>query len=335
MLPIIINTWAFTGATNDAWDALNNASSKTPALDAVVQGCRSCEQSQCDFTVGFGGSPDEEAETTLDAMIMDGETMNVGAVGALRHCKQAILAARRVLENTEHSLLVGLQATQFAVEMAVPLDNLTTEKSHSMWKDWQATECQPNFRSNVTPDPEKSCGPYRPRQLKGAPPQPRAPGPSWVSRKSHDTISVVAIDEDGRIAAGSSSNGANHKVPRRVGDASVAGGGAYAESGVGGCASTGDGDLHLRFLPCYQVVESMRQGSKPLRAAEDAIKRILRFHPSYVGAIVAVGRGGKHAGAAAGWDFEYAVRSPASDSVEVVKVAPIGRKNSAASFFFA
>jgi hypothetical protein len=65
------------------------------------------------------------------------ETMNVGAVGALRHCKQAILAARRVLENTEHSLLVGLQATQFAVEMAVPLDNLTTEKSHSMWKDWQ------------------------------------------------------------------------------------------------------------------------------------------------------------------------------------------------------
>lgn len=64
----------------------------------------------------------------------------------------------------------------------------------------------------MTPDPEKSCGPYRPRQLKGAPPQPRAPGPSWVSRKSHDTISVVAIDEDGRIAAGSSSNGANHKV---------------------------------------------------------------------------------------------------------------------------
>lgn len=60
----------------------------------------------------------------------------MGAVGALRHCKQAILAARRVLENTEHSLLVGLQATQFAVEMAVPLDNLTTEKSHSMWKDW-------------------------------------------------------------------------------------------------------------------------------------------------------------------------------------------------------
>lgn len=62
--------------------------------------------------------------------------MNVGAVGALRHCKEAVLAARRVLENTKHSLLVGLQATQFAIEMAVPLDNLTTEKSHSIWEKW-------------------------------------------------------------------------------------------------------------------------------------------------------------------------------------------------------
>ena len=62
--------------------------------------------------------------------------MNVGAVGSLRHCKQAILTARRVMENTQHSLLVGLQATQFAIEMGVSLDNLTTEKSHSMWKKW-------------------------------------------------------------------------------------------------------------------------------------------------------------------------------------------------------
>ncbi len=62
--------------------------------------------------------------------------MNVGAVGALRHCKEAITAARQVMERTKHSLLVGLQATQFAIEMAVPLDNLTTEKSHSIWQEW-------------------------------------------------------------------------------------------------------------------------------------------------------------------------------------------------------
>lgn len=66
------------------------------------------------------------------------ETMNVGAVGALRHCKEAIRTARRVLENTQHSLLVGLQASQFALEMAVPLDNLTTDRSHSVWHKWYA-----------------------------------------------------------------------------------------------------------------------------------------------------------------------------------------------------
>ena len=66
------------------------------------------------------------------------DTMNVGAVGSLRHCKEAVVTARRVLEHTTHSLLVGLQASQFAMEMNVPLDNLTTEKSHAIWKRWQA-----------------------------------------------------------------------------------------------------------------------------------------------------------------------------------------------------
>jgi len=75
----------------------------------------------------------------------------------------------------------------------------------------------------------------------------------------------------------------------------------------------------------------MRQGSKPLRAAEDAVKRVLKYYPSYVGAVVAVASNGKHAGAAAGWDFEYAVRSPISDSVEIVKVTPISKPSPSAT----
>ena len=75
------------------------------------------QEEQCDFTVGFGGSPDEKGETTLDALMMDGATMKVGAVGALRGVKNAIGVARAVLERTRHSLLVGDQATDFAVQM--------------------------------------------------------------------------------------------------------------------------------------------------------------------------------------------------------------------------
>lgn len=62
--------------------------------------------------------------------------MNVGAVGSLRHCKEAVKTARRVLDNTKHSLLVGLQASQFAVEMRLPLDNLTTDKSYEIGRSW-------------------------------------------------------------------------------------------------------------------------------------------------------------------------------------------------------
>lgn len=103
------------------------------------------EEEQCDRTVGFGGSPDENGETTLDAMIMDGKTFNVGAVACLRRIKPAISVARKVLEHTSHSILAGELATQFAVEMGFKEESLTTPESKKMWLDWRNQNCQPNF----------------------------------------------------------------------------------------------------------------------------------------------------------------------------------------------
>ena len=68
-LPTVITTWQFTNATIKAWDILKNNGT---AMDAIEQGCSVCEDEQCDRTVGYGGSPDENGETTLDAMVMDG-----------------------------------------------------------------------------------------------------------------------------------------------------------------------------------------------------------------------------------------------------------------------
>ena len=68
-LPVVITTWGFHNATVKAWDILKNGGS---AFDAIEEGCTVCEEEQCDRTVGYGGSPDENGETTLDAMIMDG-----------------------------------------------------------------------------------------------------------------------------------------------------------------------------------------------------------------------------------------------------------------------
>eukprot|EP00243_Klebsormidium_subtile_P001628 TRINITY_DN12949_c0_g1_i1.p1 TRINITY_DN12949_c0_g1~~TRINITY_DN12949_c0_g1_i1.p1 ORF type:complete len:146 (+),score=40.37 TRINITY_DN12949_c0_g1_i1:117-554(+) len=133
---------------------------------------------------------------------------------------------------------------------------------------------------------------------------------------------MVAIDQYGNVAAATSTNGATNKIPGRVGDGPIAGASAYADSDVGGCGATGDGDVMMRFLPCYQVVESMRRGMNPKDAVEDAIARIRRFYPTFLGALVAVNLNGEHAAATNGWSFEYAVRTPGTDEVEVYKVEP-------------
>lgn len=117
--------------------------------------------------------------------------------------------------------------------------------------------CQPNFRRRVRPDPATSCGPYKPDTLQpsllqpggralsgsrggGSTGAPEGQTGGWPSESgSHDTIAMVAVTAGGSVAAGASSNGAIHKVPGRVGDAAVPGGGAYADSAVGGCGSTG------------------------------------------------------------------------------------------------
>eukprot|EP00756_Hemistasia_phaeocysticola_P011027 Hpha_TRINITY_DN15078_c1_g1::TRINITY_DN15078_c1_g1_i2::g.123621::m.123621/K01444/AGA, aspG; N4-(beta-N-acetylglucosaminyl)-L-asparaginase len=111
--PAVINTWGFTSAAQRAWDVLRKGGDP---LDAVVEGCAVCEEERCDGTVGWGGSPDTNGETTLDAMVMDGTTINIGAVVALRRVKNAVGVARLVLEHTSHSMLAGDQATEFAVK---------------------------------------------------------------------------------------------------------------------------------------------------------------------------------------------------------------------------
>ncbi|KAI3351471.1 hypothetical protein L3Q82_020319, partial [Scortum barcoo] len=230
-----------------AWSALQSGGS---VLDAVEKGCGRCEVEQCDGSVGYGGSPDESGETTLDAMIMNGDTMEVGAVADLRRIKNAIGVARAVMEHTEHTLLVGES------------------------------------------DPSKSCGPYKPRatlkQYKRA---------QHADTRSHDTIGMIVLDQDGHIAAGTSTNGLTHKVPGRVGDSPIIGAGAYADSTAGGAAATGDGDVMMRFLPSYLAVELMRAGADPSAACKTAISRIKRHYSEFFGAVICANTTG-HYGAA-------------------------------------
>ncbi|XP_052150802.1 probable isoaspartyl peptidase/L-asparaginase 3 isoform X1 [Oryza glaberrima] len=348
IFPVVVSTWPFREAVRTAWEVVSaSGGAGCSAVDAVVAGCSACEVLRCDGTVGPGGSPDENGETTLDALIMDGTTMEIGAVAAMRYVKDGIRAAKLVMDHTEHTLLVGEKATSFAISMGLagPAD-LSSPESIGKWTIWRQNHCQPNFWKNVVP--AGSCGPYNaidvpsgeskasakrvlertqgdicqglfePNNLL----EPMNSRLKIVNRHNHDTISMAVIDKMGRIAAGTSTNGATFKIPGRVGDGPIPGSSAYADDEVGACGATGDGDIMMRFLPCYQVVESMRRGMEPRDAAMDAILRIARKYPDFVGAVFAINKKGVHAGACHGWTFQYSVRNSSMQDVEVITVSP-------------
>lgn len=268
----------------------------------------------------------EPAQTTLDAMIMDGTTMKSGAVAALRRIRDAISVARAVLDHTTHTLIAGDFATDFAVANGVTMQNLTTEASAASCEQWRAANCQPNYRINVSPDPATSCGPYEPVALNSS-------EAGLVGRgrpEGHDTISMIALHASGTMAAGTSTNGASRKVPGRVGDGPITGSGSYVDGDVGGCGATGDGDVMMRFLPCYQAVENLRLGMSPKQAAEDAVRRMLRKYPDVQSGIVVVNNKGDHGGAGSGWTFTYAYRGGTMNETVVVSVPPLTDTDAAA-----
>lgn len=292
----VLSTWDYPEAVSEGWSQLVQGNT---ALDAIEKGINVCELTRCRGSVGYGNHPDESGETTLDALIMDGPTHDAGGVGCLRRVKKAISVARKVLENTKHTLLVGELATQFAEKMGFTIESLSTNESQRAFESWRNQSCQPNFWQNVSPDPTRNCGPYRPlANVSGS--------RIRKDRGNHDTIGMVAMDPQRKVASGTSTNGLTHKIPGRVGDSPIPGSGAYADQEVGVAAATGDGDIMMRFLPSYQAVESMRNGKSPQEAASDAIARITSKYPSFEGAVIVANLRGEFGIACHGWDnFPY------------------------------
>jgi N4-(beta-N-acetylglucosaminyl)-L-asparaginase len=319
------------------------------AVDAVVAGATAAERDPAAESVGRGAHPDAAGEVTLDAMVMNGDTARVGAVGALRGVANAAQAALLVLRHSAHSMLVGSQASDFAVAFGgFPLEPLQSNASDAAFAAWTTGGCQartkllggrllraahaaprapqPNYWLDTAPPAASGCGPFRPqdaaRSLRGGSEASRV-AVAKITPAMHDTVSLAALDAGGSMASATSTNGLAFKLPGRVGDGAIAGGGSYSRSGVGACGATGDGDVMAPFLPCYQVVESMRLGMSPQQAAEDAILRIAALAPHFTGALFALRADGKHAGAAYNWVFQYTVRAQGDDKARVFTVQPL------------
>lgn len=271
-LPVVIATWDNRKATAAAWEVLSKGGY---ALDAVETGVHVPEADPNDTSVGYGGFPDRDGNVTLDACIMD-ERGRAGSVTFLQHIKHPISVARRVMEKTPHVMLSGEGALRFALSEGFQKENLLTDKARAAWEEW----------------------------LKKAEYKP------VINWERHDTIGMVALDSQRRIAGACSTSGMAFKMHGRIGDSPILGAGMYVDNEVGGAACTGLGELLLRTLGCFLVVEEMRRGASPQKAAERAIRRIAQKCPeareNQVGFVV-LDRKGRHGAFALQKNFNYAI----------------------------
>jgi len=276
-LPAVISTWEFGKAANsEAWKALEGGAT---AIDAVEKGVNQAELDPTNTSVGFGGLPDEDGEVTNDAILFWGPTHAVGAVGGMKRIKRPISVARKVMEKTKHTLLVGDDATRFAVKMGFKEEDLLTDKARAIWEAWKKNPDRKDF---------------------------------W----NHDTIGMVAIDRNGDLCAGTSTSGLAFKIKGRVGDVAIPGAGAYVDNDVGGVAATGNGDVMMRFGLALMAVEFMRAGRSPAEACVRSLQRIEAKGYKVMACLVALDKKGEFGAARIGaFPFPYAIRNAELDEV--------------------
>ncbi|CAL8079673.1 unnamed protein product [Calicophoron daubneyi] len=328
--PVVVNTWPFSNATDAAWEVLitkalvDGVHLSGTAVSAVVAGCSVAEEDRNIKSVGYGTCPDEEGHTTLDALVMDGRTMEAGAVGAMPDIHEATQVAREVMLSTRHTLLVGPHATEFAKSRGFAVRSLDTPESHELWQKWRDNKCQPNFRKSGAwiPDPSTCCGPYRPNfEMNSTSYSSQSCPKTTVQEDNHDTIGMIALDAYGSMAVGVSTSGLRHKIPGRVGDTPVPGAGGYVDNEVGGAVGTGDGDVLMRFLLSFQAVQLMRSGLGPTAACEKSLQTV-RQAGTWRGGLVALTKTGEYGAACHGFEkFEICVRSDSTGNA--TKIIPI------------
>lgn len=235
----VVSTWDFGAATNKA--AFAQLSRGGSLLDAVEQGARVPEADPGNHSVGLGGYPDRDGHVTLDAIIMD-DLGHVGAVAALEDVVHAVSVARKVMEETPHTLLVGEGAAQFALGHGFSREKLLTAESEAAWREW----------------------------LKQSHYDPRA-------ARNHDTLGILARNSAGQLAGACTTSGMAFKLRGRVGDSAQCGAGLFVESGVGAATSTGVGEEVTRIAGSARVVASMRTGMGPQEACQEAIRHLVRL----------------------------------------------------------
>jgi N4-(beta-N-acetylglucosaminyl)-L-asparaginase len=260
--PMIITSHANeTGqkAMETGWEILKNGGN---AVDAVEKAANIIELDPEDTSVGYGGLPNERGVVQLDASFMDGKTYSAGAVACLENIKTPASVAKLVMQHTDHVLLVGAGALEFAKAWGFPEENLLTEKARKIWLRW---------KEEMSPTDDWGAPEHLQNIMKKETYWRDFPG----IEHHYGTTNVLAIDANGDIAGCTTTSGLSFKLNGRVGDSPIIGAGLYVDNEVGAAGATGRGEDVIKSCASYYMVLKMKEGRSPQQACEDGLKMIV------------------------------------------------------------
>ena len=233
-------------------------------LDAVIAGVNIVELDPLDDSVGYGGLPNADGVVQLDSSCMHGPKKRAGAVAALEGVRTPSLVAKAVLENTDHHLLVGKGAQDFARNMGFKIeDDLNTPHSRELWLEWKRRTDPSHYL-----DPKTRAEVWRREGMKMV-------DEGLIDREHYyGTINCDGVNSKGEICGVTTTSGLAWKIPGRIGDSPILGAGLYVDGAVGAAGSTGRGEANLYNLCSFLIVEEMRRGKHPKDAGMEALRRI-------------------------------------------------------------
>jgi beta-aspartyl-peptidase (threonine type) len=244
-------------ALQAGWSILSTGGHALEAIEASI----TILEDDPTFDAGYGSHLNQDGQVECDAIVMDAATLKAGSVAGLRHIKNPIRLARRVLESCPHMMLIAEGAERFAAQQHIPLcapEDLISPAEREAWQ-----HCSEDAHAAA-------------------------------NHRGHDqgTVGAVAIDSHGRLFAATSTGGICCKLPGRVGDSPLIGCGCYADSETGGASSTGYGEAIMRIVMAKAATDSLRQPStSAMRAAQDAVN-LLAARGKGTGGIILLDKSG-------------------------------------------
>ena len=248
-------------------------------LDAAIAVVNVQEGDPEDSSVGYGGLPNEQGVVELDASVMHGPTRRAGSVAGIRNIKYPSRVAKIVMEQTDHIMLVGQGALDFAKAWGFPEENLLTEKSRMAWMAWKQSQRDAGNHNNWSPGLDSPD--FKPTaRLRSIFPEATEEQLAWaVEMALHPptgTINCLALNAKGEMSGVTTTSGLAWKIPGRIGDSPIIGAGLYLDQDVGAAGSTGRGEENIRVAGAHTIVENMRHGMDPQAACLECLKRIVR-----------------------------------------------------------